>query len=462
MNLLARAKMSSHLIFFSPSPGKRLFNLHPSTALQQCDFYSTKTAHSSQKTQQLTKPKTQKSSGSSSSFSQRIKKQTEALTTVWPKPRDIPYQAKVANFVNLIGYVELPVRFEADSDGKHFATTVISLGNGGERNSLTIPVVFEGDLAHVVSCHVKENDCVFVSGQLSVDPMKLVLSESLGKFHVVAENVNFVEGFERNVVDKRIGVAFSAVEIDKPGKHAAKVFDEMPVEIDKPGKHAAKVFDEMPERAGNDDKLLLKADTESVPPAASFELGINEKNGESVSKKKDGNQILDLWRDLVKNPLQWWDYRNHKANGLVKEKFPDFKQKMTGESLWVNSAPNWVLPGLAKLEFDVKDVKPYVKDIKPYVKDIKPREIQGGEGPRVPGESKRDGTNDETWKNLVENPDKWWDNRTNKRNPKAPDFKHKETGEVLWLNRSPVWALSKLPPMKDGQNTTDGKYMRTF
>ncbi|KAI3474675.1 hypothetical protein Pfo_029860 [Paulownia fortunei] len=227
MNLLARAKLSPHLIFSSPSPGQRLFYIHPITALQQCNSYSSKTTRSSQQAQQLTKPRTQKSSGSSLSFSQRIKKQTEALTTVWPKPREIPYQEKVANFVNLIGYVQIPVRFEAASDGKHFATAVISLGDGAERNSLLVPVVFEGDLAHVVACHVKENDCVFVSGQLSVDPIRLVLSEGLGKFHVVAENLNFVEGFEKNALDKKMGVSFSSVEIDKPSKHGAKKIEEV-------------------------------------------------------------------------------------------------------------------------------------------------------------------------------------------------------------------------------------------
>ncbi|KAI3474014.1 hypothetical protein Pfo_028802 [Paulownia fortunei] len=412
MNLLARAKLSPHLIFSSPSPGQRLFYLHPITALQQCNFYSSKTTRSSQQAQQLTKPRTQKTSGSSLSFSQRIKKQTEALTTVWPKPREIPYQEKVANFVNLIGYVQIPVRFEAASDGKHFATAVISLGDGAERNSLSVPVVFEGDLAHVVACHVKENDCVFVSGQLSVDPIRLVLSEGLGKFHVVAENLNFVEGFEKNALDKKMGVSFSSVEIDKP--------IEVVFENAKASSSVESSF-----------KPLLNADA-STTPAATLERGNdesipekgNEKSGESASKKKDGDQILDLWRDLVKNPLQWWDYRNHKTNGLVKEKFPDFKQKVTGESLWVNSAPKWVLTGLGKLEFDVKD--------------FKPKQVQG------------------------ENPDKWWDNRTKKRNPKAPDFRHKETGEVLWLNKSPVWALSRLPPMKDGQNSADGKNMPTL
>ncbi|KAF2552805.1 hypothetical protein F2Q68_00037188 [Brassica cretica] len=61
---------------------------------------------------------------------------------------------------------------------------------------------------------------------------------------------------------------------------------------------------------------------------------------------------------------------------------------------------------------------------------------------------------EESWKELVENPDKWWDNRIDKRNAKAPDFKHKETGEALWLNESPIWVLSKLPPVKKRQEIT--------
>ena len=30
-------------------------------------------------------------------------------------------------------------------------------------------------------------------------------------------------------------------------------------------------------------------------------------------------------------------------------------------------------------------------------------------------------------------PQRLWDNRSTKRNPKAPDFKHKETGDALWI-----------------------------
>jgi len=39
---------------------------------------------------------------------------------------------------------------------------------------------------------------------------------------------------------------------------------------------------------------------------------------------------------------------------------------------------------------------------------------------------------------------KWWDNREGKRNPKAPDFKHKDDGRALWLNSAPDWVRQKL------------------
>ncbi|GER54320.1 organellar single-stranded DNA binding protein 3 [Striga asiatica] len=319
MNLLARAKMSSHLISSSNTPVTRLLNLRPQTAaLQQCEPYSTKTT-TRNVSQNPAKPKAQKPSAPpSTTFSQRIRKQTEALTGVWPKPGEMPYQAKVTNFVNLIGRVGLPIRFESDADGKHLAATVISLLNGGARTPLTIPVVFEGVLAHSVSCHVRENDLVFVSGHLSVDPTGVLPGESLGKFHVVAENINFVEG------------------------------------------------------------------------------------------------------DLMKSPLQWYDYRGLKKNGSVKEKHPDFKQKVTREALWISSAPKWALHGLERLEFDV----------------IKPKHAN-------------ESSSDDSWKDVVENPDNWWDCRANKKNPKAPDFKHKKTGDALWLNRAPGWVSAKLPPVRD-------------
>lgn len=44
-------------------------------------------------------------------------------------------------------------------------------------------------------------------------------------------------------------------------------------------------------------------------------------------------------------------------------------------------------------------------------------------------------TKDELWAELASNPSQWWDNRNDKRNAKAPDFKRKGNGEqpALWV-----------------------------
>lgn len=437
MNLLARR--------VAPSSTKRLCYLHPIYALHHSSSYSAKATSTTQKT---TKPKTQKSSEATFSFAQTIKKQAEAPPPpprVWPKPQPIPYQAKAANFVNLIGNVTIPVKFETDSKGRHYSATVISLGNEG---SLSIPVTFVGDLAHVVACHVKENDCVFVSGQLSEDPLGLVLSEGLGKFHVVAENVNFVVGF-----DRKIGFS-STVGIDEFGKHRNNAasgveFDGGKGKISSIERPAVPLFE-----AEAEPKSTMDGGN-----AVSSTGNVGNKSWESGAKKKDANETSELWSDLVKNPTQWWDYRSHKANGMVKEKFPDFKRKESGESLWISSGPKWILPEIGQLKFDVKEMKPRVyggggggegeRKQSPYIEDSVKNLVEKGNSER-----KQNPDLESSWKNFVENPQKWWDNRAKKKSSKSPDFRHKETGECLWLNKyTPEWALSKLPPMKGGQNT---------
>ncbi|KAG5250529.1 protein OSB [Salix suchowensis] len=53
---------------------------------------------------------------------------------------------------------------------------------------------------------------------------------------------------------------------------------------------------------------------------------------------------------------------------------------------------------------------------------------------------------EERWQAFFANPMEWWDNRKDKRNPKYPDFKHKDTGEALWVEGryNPSWVKSQL------------------
>ncbi|KAL0438652.1 UNVERIFIED_CONTAM: protein OSB1, mitochondrial [Sesamum latifolium] len=49
------------------------------------------------------------------------------------------------------------------------------------------------------------------------------------------------------------------------------------------------------------------------------------------------------------------------------------------------------------------------------------------------------------WQIFFANPYEWWDDRNCKLSPKAPDFKHKDTGEVLWLkDNDPPWIKRQL------------------
>ncbi|KAF5196756.1 Osb1 protein [Thalictrum thalictroides] len=60
--------------------------------------------------------------------------------------------------------------------------------------------------------------------------------------------------------------------------------------------------------------------------------------------------------------------------------------------------------------------------------------------------SKNTGSTQELWQAFFANPVDWWDNRKNKKNLKYPDFKHKDTGESLWVDAkyNPPWVKSQL------------------
>ncbi|KFK29078.1 hypothetical protein AALP_AA7G086000 [Arabis alpina] len=49
------------------------------------------------------------------------------------------------------------------------------------------------------------------------------------------------------------------------------------------------------------------------------------------------------------------------------------------------------------------------------------------------------------WQVFFANPYDWWDNRRDKMNSRKPDFKHKYTGEALWLDSDkPDWVTRQL------------------
>ncbi|GMH37115.1 hypothetical protein BSKO_04988 [Bryopsis sp. KO-2023] len=58
---------------------------------------------------------------------------------------------------------------------------------------------------------------------------------------------------------------------------------------------------------------------------------------------------------------------------------------------------------------------------------------------------------DAAWEALFRNPADFYDNRSNKRNPRGPDFVHKQSRKALWLDsyRRPAWVMEKLNNNRD-------------
>uniref|UniRef100_A0A5B7B510 Uncharacterized protein n=1 Tax=Davidia involucrata TaxID=16924 RepID=A0A5B7B510_DAVIN len=451
MNSLRRA-IAGELLFSSTSSRKCLMLLQSISTLQQSSLYSTtSTSTSSSKNQQQQrykkpKPQPEQSSPSlsSASFSEVVQK--KALVSQgenekgmeeannWPRPSEIPWQTKVANSVNLIGRVQIPVQFQASPDGKYWAGTIISQQNeeaaifSSDSPPFWIPIIFEGDLAHIAACHLKEKDCVYIAGHLSADPPPFTISQGQVNVQVMVCSINFVQGSSQL---KKSSAPCKQEELDK--NHSASVKDDISVNqswkdlIAKPhewwdirlkkGNLVAAAF----EHKSNGQLLCIDDSTpewiQNELVCLAFDRKIVQENLKRACVAKDGGS----WMDLLKNPKQWWDHRENKLNGSVKPKYPDFKHKDSGVALWLDNAPKWVLSELEGLEFDVQLRK---------MKQVKDRK------------------SDDSWKNLVENPDKWWDNRSGKVNKKSPDFKNKDTGEGLWLDDSPAWVLSRLPPLK--------------
>ncbi|XP_026404097.1 protein OSB2, chloroplastic-like isoform X2 [Papaver somniferum] len=304
----------------------------------------------------------------------------------WPRPITIPWQSKVANLVNLVGSVSRPIKFQESDDGKFWAGTTISQEEADHSTAIEIPIIFEGHLAQTAACHLKERDLIHIAGHFSEDPPQI----SLQCGHCIGQ-ISFIE--ETSQAKERYY------------SHLKQVLD-------------------------------------------------------------------NFWRDLCGNPNQWTDYRKDKLNGLVKPKHPDFKRKDSGQPLWLNTAPKWAiseLPTTSELPIISEEVpwhKYYVLsgNISKTTADkntglqcrcvfawlilVCPLEDSslGNAQKRPEGSSWRKESEEASWKNLTQNPDKWWDVRSDKLF--NHDFEHKDTGKALWLSSSPDWVFEKLPPPK--------------
>ncbi|KQK11537.1 protein OSB2, chloroplastic [Brachypodium distachyon] len=329
--------------------------------------------------------------------------QMEKLPSNLPKPPTIPFQPRVANAVRLVGTVGAPVQLQQLPDGRFTAVSVLVQDRRNDFPKFWIPVIFQDDLAQVAASHLQENDLVYVSGQLSGDVPPFKDTDGQANIQILAQLLSFVDSKAEKtdfLVDEEEG------------------------------------FMEIAEAEKKVEQTIV---TRKYPP-----------NTVSGYKGKQ-DKLNTLWNDLLVSPHDWTDCRDEKKNGSKKANYPDFKNNNSKEGLWLNTAPKSVLEKLDDLAFSrgysaAKTYKPFDgsmgKGTNSGWNKFKTNQASSPEKPKKEAD---------LWQNLVDNPGEWWDNRSAKRSSKSPDFKHKETGEALWLNnKTPSWAMDALTSAKPG------------
>ncbi|ONK69617.1 uncharacterized protein A4U43_C05F24850 [Asparagus officinalis] len=360
-----------------------------------------------------------------------IKRNPKSSTSDFPRPSEIPFQTKVANSVHLVGSLAVPVQLQTLPSGAFAVSVLVQESTKKGTPQLCIPVIFRGDLAHIAACHLKENDLVYVTGQLSGEALPREVEDNSEKT---------VESSQSHI--QVVANSLSFVQKTSPGKENDTLYDQDNIASDISEETPSNLhlwrdlFDHPEEWWDNRSSKSNRARAAFKHKKSGQQLWINDSTPEWVLSKLDmlgqtpssgtnnerNNNAKSLWNDLVDNPQQWWDNRGDKLKGLVNGKYPDFKQKDTKKGLWLDTAPDWVLLKLNGLVF-------------------------GSSNSTTKSEKEN------LWRDLVENPNKWWDKRSNKIKPIHPDFKHKDTGEALWIGSStPSWVLPKLPPVVTAQN----------
>ncbi|KAH9605242.1 hypothetical protein KSS87_011096 [Heliosperma pusillum] len=167
-----------------------------------------------------------------------------AKTKDLSKPRQIPYQSKIANWVNLIGTIKMPIKFLTCDHGKAWAATLISQEQYSSNlplqfcvrlrtydialcslqkpdEAVRMPVIFQGDLAYTAMMHLKENDVVYIGGHLSPEPVPINLTNNQANVQILVHDVHFVRGLDpmKNKFLGRSNHLLNSNDNQKGGKH---------------------------------------------------------------------------------------------------------------------------------------------------------------------------------------------------------------------------------------------------
>lgn len=344
------------------------------------------------------------------------------------RPETIEYQKELVNQVSLIGVVGRDVDIRYLDSGKVVANCSMKVPRfslNADKEDMWFFLEFWDELAEIAAAHLKRNEHIFVSGSVWQENYtdKDNLQRKICK--VKAKELKYVSSWE------------TSVEKTDP-KDLWKNYFNNPSEWwdNRLNKRNPKAPDFKNKTTG----APLWIDSVTTPAWVKAQIqGHDAKepsfvNGDSIqgerSNSKDNGDFESLWKSYFANPSEWWDNRDAKKN----PKAPDFKHKISGAALWIDSYSN---PSWVKAQFEGHDAK-------------EPSHVNvAGEWSNM----KNDAQLESLWKTFLANPSEWWDNRDTKKSPRSPDFKHKTTGEALWINGCPDWVRLRLEVLASKSQT---------
>ncbi|GLI66652.1 hypothetical protein VaNZ11_010574 [Volvox africanus] len=155
------------------------------------------------------------------------------------------------------------------------------------------------------------------------------------------------------------------------------------------------------------------------------------------------DEVLSNWEALRANPEEWYDNRSRKNNPRA----PDFVRRDN------RSVAIWI---------DGRDTPEWYEDV---LEQLDSRQMGQGRGERTsnrPRSDRRDSSAEyNNWLSLRESPEEWFDNRSRKTNPRAPDFRRKDDRSVaLWLDsyNAPEWIEELLQELDARQSQRAAGY----
>ncbi|XP_024006016.1 protein OSB1, mitochondrial isoform X2 [Eutrema salsugineum] len=413
------------------------------------------------------------------------------------KPLSIGFTSNLSNSVSLMGFVNRPIRVIDTVEPDRFGvSTLLRVKDPRDQNR---SFSMWDAMARKCIAHLKPNDFIHVSGRLVSFGNE---NSSLGlKYQVKVTEVNYVMAPPSHVLvsqtpqkPKSETVAREyGIEESKNGKiHLWEAFFANPDEWsdNRRNKKNPKQPDFM--RKGTREALWLDSD---IPVWITRQLELfDQRRPDGIEESK--NDEIHLWNAFFANPDEWWDKRRNKKN----PKQPDFKHKDTNEAFWLGSdTPVWVTRQLELFDQKRPDGIEESKNDKIHMweaffanpdewwdkrrnkknpkqpdftnKDTDEALWLGSDTPvwvirqlelfdqgRADGIEESNSAEIYLWQVFFANPQEWWDNRRDKLNPRWPDFKHKDTGEALWLHSdTPVWVSRQLE-LLDQRNANKSCY----